>query len=309
MPPNRAWQIRAGRIPDDSIFHADGQLAEGSIALAEVQGYVYAAKHLAASLRALRLRQQGSRTRHGAEQLRRPPSRSILVRGIGTYALRAGRRQAALPVRSSNAGQVLFAGIAAPRPGPVVADLMLPEIFSGWGIRTLSARCALQSDVLSQWLGLAARQRADRAGPGALRPEARASSDLRRPVRRRDLYGADAACPNCSAASAPSAARPDPYPVACAPQAWASVMPFALLQAALGLEFDAARSEIRLRNRRTCRRSSTRWCCAICNSVLPASILGSAAMARTYRWKCCAHAAGFRCRSCWRTELPDVRRL
>ena len=38
------------------------------------------------------------------------------------------------------------------------------------------------------------------------------------------------------------------YPVACAPQAWASATPFTLLEAALGLEFDTARGEIRLRD-------------------------------------------------------------
>jgi glycogen debranching enzyme len=43
---------------------------------------------------------------------------------------------------------------------------------------------------------------------------------------------------------------PTLYPVACAPQAWASATPFTLLEAALGLEFDVERSEIRLRNPR-----------------------------------------------------------
>ena len=43
---------------------------------------------------------------------------------------------------------------------------------------------------------------------------------------------------------------PTLYPVACAPQAWASATPFTLLEAALGLEFDAARGEIRLRDPR-----------------------------------------------------------
>jgi glycogen debranching enzyme len=43
---------------------------------------------------------------------------------------------------------------------------------------------------------------------------------------------------------------PTLYPVACAPQAWASATPFTLLEAALGLEFDAQRGEIRLRNPR-----------------------------------------------------------
>ena len=43
---------------------------------------------------------------------------------------------------------------------------------------------------------------------------------------------------------------PTLYPVACAPQAWASATPFTLLEAALGLEFDADRGEIRLCNPR-----------------------------------------------------------
>ncbi|MGA7431401.1 MAG: amylo-alpha-1,6-glucosidase, partial [Xanthobacteraceae bacterium] len=41
---------------------------------------------------------------------------------------------------------------------------------------------------------------------------------------------------------------PTLYPVACSPQAWASATPFTLLEAALGLEFDPHKAEIRLRN-------------------------------------------------------------
>ena len=43
---------------------------------------------------------------------------------------------------------------------------------------------------------------------------------------------------------------PTLYPVACAPQAWASATPFSLLEAALGFEFDPRAREIRLRNPR-----------------------------------------------------------
>jgi glycogen debranching enzyme len=43
---------------------------------------------------------------------------------------------------------------------------------------------------------------------------------------------------------------PTLYPVACAPQAWASAAPFTLLEASLGLEFDSPNDEIRLRNPR-----------------------------------------------------------
>ena len=58
---------------------------------------------------------------------------------------------------------------------------------------------------------------------------------------------------------------PTLYPVACSPQAWAAATPFALLQASLGLEFEPAEHEIRLRNPH-CRPSLTRWCCATCGS-------------------------------------------
>jgi hypothetical protein len=58
-------------------------------------------------------------------------------------------------------------------------------------------------------------------------------------------------CRNCSAASTVARGRgPTLYPAACSPQAWAAATPFSLVQASLGLEFDAAKNEIRLRNPR-----------------------------------------------------------
>jgi glycogen debranching enzyme len=51
----------------------------------------------------------------------------------------------------------------------------------------------------------------------------------------------------CGFRRAPSQG-PTLYPVACAPQAWASATPFALLEASLGMEFEPAKNEIRLRN-------------------------------------------------------------
>ena len=84
---------------------------------------------------------------------------------------------------------------------------------------------------------------------------------------------------------------PTLYPVACAPQAWASATPFTLLEAALGLEFDAAArrnpaaqpAPAGLSQRGGAARSAA-W-------RPPASIFGCAAMATTSRWKYCARAA------------------
>ena len=95
---------------------------------------------------------------------------------------------------------------------------------------------------------------------------------------------------------------PTLYPVACAPQAWASATPFTLLEAALGLEFDAARRRdppAQSAAARVPQRGDPARTAAWAN---PASICGSAATATTCRWKCCARAARFRSRSCSRAE-------
>src|SRR4029077_11604967 len=60
---------------------------------------------------------------------------------IGTYALALDGRKRPCRVRSSNAGQLLFSGIVSRERAQRVADqLMGPDFFSGWGIRTISGR-------------------------------------------------------------------------------------------------------------------------------------------------------------------------
>ena len=149
----------------DAIFHADGALAQGPIALCEVQGYVYAAKRLAARVRAPARQACARPTRSTRRRdARRALRGGVLVRELGTYALALDGEKRPCRVRTSNAGQVLFSGIAAPeraRSGDARPDAA--AFFSGWGIRTVAREeRALQSDVLSQRLDLAARQRADR---------------------------------------------------------------------------------------------------------------------------------------------------
>jgi glycogen debranching enzyme len=153
-------------------------------------------------------------------------------------------------VRTSNAGQLLFTGIVRPdRARLVAADLMSPKFFSGWGIRTVAlgearynpmsyhdgsiwphdnalialgfARYGLKHCVAHLFKGLF-----DTASYMDLRRLPELFCGFRRERRRGPVL----------------------YPVACAPQAWASATPFTLLEAALGLEFDAARGEIRLRD-------------------------------------------------------------
>jgi glycogen debranching enzyme len=155
-------------------------------------------------------------------------------------------------VRTSNAGQLLFTGIARPERALMVAsDLMSQKFFSGWGIRTVARGEARYNPMSyhngSIWphdnaliaLGLA-RYGLKHAVAHLFKGlfEAASYMDLRRlpelfcGFQREKRRG------------------PTLYPVACTPQAWASATPFTLLEAALGLEFDAGRGEIRLRDPR-----------------------------------------------------------
>jgi len=237
----------------DAIFHADGRLAEGYIALSEVQGYVYAAKRLAARCAArLGMNDVARELDTEARQLAERFEDAFWCEELGTYALALDGAKQPCRVRSSNAGQLLFTGIVCEdRARLVAADLMRPHFFTGWGIRTVAHGEARYNPMSyhngSIWphdnaliaLGLA-RYGLKHSVAQLFKAlfDAATYMDLRRlpelfcGFRREKQRG------------------PTLYPVACAPQAWASATPFTLLEAALGLEFDAARGEIRLRNPR-----------------------------------------------------------
>ena len=129
---NQGW-----KDSQDSIFHADGRLAPGAIALCEVQAYVYAAKQGAAGLaRMLGDHGMADALADAAEKLRQRFEDKFWCEEIGTYALALDGDKNPCRVRTSNAGQVLFCGIASPERAVRVAEaLMTPEMFSGWGVR------------------------------------------------------------------------------------------------------------------------------------------------------------------------------
>ena len=180
----------------DAIFHADGRLAEGSIALAEVQGYVYAAKRLAARCASrLGKREMAEALEIEARQLAERFEQAFWCDELGTYALALDGAKEPCRVRTSNAGPALVQWHGARRPRPPRrrrSDGI--AFFRGLGNpHRGERRGALQSDVLSQWLDLAARQRADRARACALWPQAFGRAFVQGAVRRRHLHGFAAA--------------------------------------------------------------------------------------------------------------------
>ena len=176
----------------DSVFHRDGSAAEGPIALCEVQGYVYAARRAAAYL-ATELGKTGVAVeqRARAERLREAFERQVWSEELGTYVLALDGRKRPCAVRTSNAGHALYTGIASVERGaPDGGDADGRAELLGLGHpHRRRIRGALQPDVVSQRLGLAARQchhrRRLRALPPARSGAPRVRGDVRRqPVRR-----------------------------------------------------------------------------------------------------------------------------
>ena len=241
---NQGW-----KDSHDAVSHEDGSMARGPIALCEVQAYVYAAR-LAGAAMARRAGECGraSRLEAAAEDLRHRFEAAFWCEDLGTYAIALDGEKRPCRVRSSNAGHVLFAGIASPDRAARVADTLMSQAsFSGWGVRTLSAGEARFNPMSyhngSVWphdnalIAMGFERYGFRRGIGRIFEGLFAASafiDLR---RLPELF-----------CGFPRRAGQGPtfYPVACAPQAWAAAAPLGLLQASLGLRIDPARHTIRL---------------------------------------------------------------
>jgi glycogen debranching enzyme len=235
----------------DAVFHADGRLAEGPIALAEVQGYVYAAKQLASwcadqlgfTERARRLEAEAA---HLAERF----EDAFWCEEIGTYALALDGDKQPCRVATSNAGQVLMSGIArGDRAERIARQLMEPDFFSGWGVRTVAVREARYNPMSyhngSVWPHDNAMIATGLARYGDTRATARIFQGMFDAATYMDLRR----LPELFCGFPRFRGRgPTLYPVACAPQAWSSGVFFALLQASLGIEQDPFANIIRFRN-------------------------------------------------------------
>ena len=233
----------------DSVFHADGTLAKGPIALCEVQAYVFAAKKgMAVVARRLKKPEIAERLAHEADQLRSNFHRAFWCDAIGMYALALDGQKRQCEVRSSNSGQCLFSGIGDPESNNrIIEELGQPAFFSGWGIRTIASSeknfnpmsyhngsIWPHDNSLIAW-GLAQHGEkglARRILSGLL--DAAIVLELR---RLPELF--------CGFPRRPQKA-PTLYPVACSPQAWAAGSVFLLLQSCIGLHISAENSRITL---------------------------------------------------------------
>ncbi|OQP62814.1 amylo-alpha-1,6-glucosidase [Niastella vici] len=241
---NQGW-----KDSHDSISHQNGELASFPIALCEVQGYVYDAKKQAAYMaQRLGFTDMAEQLKQEAEDLKQRFNEVFWDDELGTYILALDGDKKPCRVVSSNVGHLLFSGIATPeRAAKTATMLMDDDMFSGWGVRTLSTRAARYNPMSyhngSVWphdtaiiaYGFA------RYGlmPQALRLmqglfDASLFIELQRlpelfcgfPFRRGE--------------------SPTAYPVACSPQAWSVAAVFLLIQSCLRITFDAYNKKLTL---------------------------------------------------------------
>ena len=227
----------------DSVFHADGELARGPIALCEVQGYVYAAKRGAARLAvSLGHMEIADKLTRQAESLRKRFEHAFWCDDLGMYALALDGEKQPCRVRSSNVGHCLYTGIVTPERAARVGQALLDTtFFSGWGVRTIAAGEARYNPMSyhngSVWPHdnslIGAGMARYRLKEGVVRIlTAMFDTSLFIDLHRMpELF--------CGFVRRPGEG-PTLYPVACSPQAWAAGSVFLLLQACLGLRVEGA---------------------------------------------------------------------
>jgi glycogen debranching enzyme len=240
---NQSWKDSS----DSQRFH-DGSLARTPIAPVEVQGYVYDAKLRTAEVarEVWRDRPLAERLEREAEELKRAFNERFWTDARGGYyvlALDGEKRQ--VDSLCSNIGHLLWSGIVPAERVDIVTDrLMGDELWSGWGVRTMSTGDAgynplsyhngtvwpHDNSLIARGLALHARW-----------PEAQRI--VRRMLGASSYFGHQ--LPEVFA-GLPRAETPFPiaYPTAARPQAWAAGTPVLLLQVLLGLEPDRRRGEL-----------------------------------------------------------------
>lgn len=242
---NQGWKDSGDGVP-----FPDGALPEPPIALVEVQGYVYDAKtRMSQIFDAFGEPQTAARLRADADSLRQRIFDAFWLDDSDMFALALDGRKRPLPTMTTNGGHLLWSRAVDPLHAARLVDrLLADDMFSGWGIRTLSSRHAVYNPMSyhngSVWphdnamvvMGMAHYGFSGRALP-VLHALHDAAANMRL-HRLPELF--------CGMQRA-HGMRPVLYPVSCSPQAWASGAFFMLLQAVLGIRPDAPRGVVHIR--------------------------------------------------------------
>ncbi|MEA2588402.1 MAG: hypothetical protein QOH66_1329 [Actinomycetota bacterium] len=236
---NQGWKDSG-----NAIVHADGTLAPPPIALAEVQGYVYMAKQRMAEIYALLGEHAtAARLERDAAALKSRFNRDFWVDDEQYFALALDGEKRQVTTVTTNPGHGLYCDfIDKSKAGPLAERLMAPDMFSGWGIRTMSKKEVAYNPMSyhngSVWPHDNALVAAGLKRYGYDRSTLRVATGLFDTALHMEYFRLpELFCGFTRRAPA----TPVRYPVACSPQAWAAASPFLLLQSMLGISARADR--------------------------------------------------------------------
>jgi glycogen debranching enzyme len=226
----------------DGINFADGRLAEGPIALCEVQAYVYSAYQARAKIAydagdlalAAELRERGA-------LLKKQFNEQFWMPDRGYYAVALDGRKRQVDACASNMGHCLLFGITDEDKAPLVAErLMSPEMFSGWGVRTLASDMGAYNPASYHNGSVWPHDNAIIAGGllryGFVAEAQRISTALLEAAEYSDGRLPELFC----GFNREQFAEPVPYPTACSPQAWAATTPIMLVKNLMRYQPDVA---------------------------------------------------------------------
>jgi glycogen debranching enzyme len=237
----------------DAVVHPDGSLARAPIALVEAQGYAYAARvRLAPALERAGDARLAERLRRDARRLQRRFNEEFWSPEDHFFGMALDGDGHLVASTSTNPAHCLWSGIVDPACAPdVVARLMSSDMFSGWGLRTLT-ETSPRYNPIGYHMGTVWPHDNSIAAMGfkmygfedeltevatALFDASTSFSYFRLP----ELFGGDARS---------SHGAPVPYPVACRPQSWAAGAFPLIAQAILGLKAEAPENRVRIVNPR-----------------------------------------------------------
>jgi glycogen debranching enzyme len=239
----------------DGINDAAGHLVEAPVALAEAQGYAYAALLARAELAdEFGDPQLADTCRQRASKLRQRFAEEFWLPNEGYFAVALDGAKRPLDAITSNPAHCLWSGIVNDEQAAMVIRRMAqPDMDSGFGLRTLSEQMGAYNPMSyhngSVWphdtaLAVAGLIRYAHL-PGAVELAHRLADGL---LRAATAFGGRLPELYCGF-PASTFGMPVPYPTSCSPQAWASAAPLLLVRALLGLEISAARQVLTLRPR------------------------------------------------------------
>lgn len=232
---NQGW-----KDSPDSVNFADGRIAAGPIALCEVQGYVHAAYVGRAELAGMHGDVDGQRDwSQRAAALKSAFNERYWLPDRGWFAVALDGDKQPVDALTSNIGHCLWSGIVDDDKAPALAEhLSSPEMFTGWGIRTLATSMAAYDPVSyhngSVWPHDTAIAVAGLVRYGFVNEATAVATAV---LEAADAF--DGRLPELFCGFDRSAyARPVPYPTSCSPQAWAAATPVSLMRSLLGFDPD-----------------------------------------------------------------------